>query len=231
MASRTTARTIAAGLATLVAAGASPARGQDAPRDGPPIPAVEVFDPATGERTHRLRTPLPARALRDVERALGRAGYRPGPVDGRGDRRTERALRRFQADEGLDRCGCVNWATVRRLGLPTAVTQTLVRSGGDRPERGADVDVVYPTGATPPDEDGPDVRERRPRAADTVRRPERAEPRERSRFRPAVPVFVPRSSGRPRTVPSGARAAPRRPAAGTGRILPLFPFVRPVIRP
>lgn len=49
--------------------------------------------------------------VREVQRALSRLGYRPGPVDGRFGPRTEAAVRWFQIKHGLEADGVVGPAT------------------------------------------------------------------------------------------------------------------------
>lgn len=53
--------------------------------------------------------------LRLIEARLDSLGLEPGPVDGRFDRDTRRALRNFQRDRGLDRTGFLDQATASRL--------------------------------------------------------------------------------------------------------------------
>ena len=50
-----------------------------------------------------------------VENRLAAAGQDPGGIDGRFDRTTRRAIRRFQRDQGLTVTGYVTQATMVRL--------------------------------------------------------------------------------------------------------------------
>lgn len=154
-------------LAAVLAAGAAgPAAAQRPPAvpgasAAPRIPgagaavrAVATFDPATGERTRELLTPLTPMERRTVERALVRQGLlAPGAADGVLDDRTAAALRRLQEREGLEACGCANLATARALGIPVrTVTTVLARSGDGGPDRGGGerVEVLYPGGPPAP---------------------------------------------------------------------------------
>jgi peptidoglycan hydrolase-like protein with peptidoglycan-binding domain len=50
-------------------------------------------------------------STRDLQRALRRAGYNPGPIDGKIGKRTGAALRAFQRREGLSITGRLDTAT------------------------------------------------------------------------------------------------------------------------
>ncbi len=54
--------------------------------------------------------------VRVLQRRLAGLGFAPGPVDGRYGPRTEQAVRRFQADHGLQVDGIADPSTVARLG-------------------------------------------------------------------------------------------------------------------
>ncbi len=56
-------------------------------------------------------------SVKEVQRALIKAGYEPGPVDGRMGQKTRAAIRRFQQDKGVDNTGSLDWATMKALGL------------------------------------------------------------------------------------------------------------------
>lgn len=205
--------------------------GQVSSPEGPSFEAVEVFRPATGERQHRLVAPLSAEERRAVERALREAGEAPGPIDGQVTPATEEALRAYQKRRGLTPCGCVNWETVRRLGLPTTVTITEVAAGdGPAQDPASGVEVVYPSTPGPERQSGRAAADSVPSAPDTVV----IFPRSRSRFDRGhryggIPVFV-RPDGAvgstpPRT-PSPSSSSSLVPPTGVPRLLP---FVRPVI--
>lgn len=55
--------------------------------------------------------------IQQVQRALNDAGYDVGPVTGRWDPETERALRDFQKDKGLDPTGRLDDRTILSLGF------------------------------------------------------------------------------------------------------------------
>lgn len=56
-----------------------------------------------------------SRVVRDLQRLLTRAGYQPGPVDGRYGPLTEAATRRFQLDHGLQADGIAGRQTLSAL--------------------------------------------------------------------------------------------------------------------
>ncbi len=56
-------------------------------------------------------------SVKEVQRALIKAGYEPGPVDGRMGQKTRAAISRFQQDKGIDSTGSIDWATMKALGL------------------------------------------------------------------------------------------------------------------
>lgn len=56
-----------------------------------------------------------ARLVRKVQSALLRLGYAPGPADGMMGPKTERAIREFQQDNGLQETGVPTWALLSRL--------------------------------------------------------------------------------------------------------------------
>jgi peptidoglycan hydrolase-like protein with peptidoglycan-binding domain len=68
--------------------------------------------------------------VRDLQRLLARTGYAPGPIDGRYGPRTEQAVRRFQADRGLQVDGIAGRQTLTALTAPTLV---LFPGAGDEP--------------------------------------------------------------------------------------------------
>lgn len=53
--------------------------------------------------------------LRDVQQALQRAGFDPGPIDGRMGRKTREALRHFQQAQGLTADGRIGPQTIAKL--------------------------------------------------------------------------------------------------------------------
>lgn len=233
---------IAAGVVGLLLAGAPGLlAAQDRPPGADALRAVETFDPTTDERTSEVMRPLTADERLRVEAALAAAGASPGEVDGRFDQRTRKALSRLQRRKGLAVCGCVDVATLDRLGVPTRTVMTTLADAGDA--SGRDVEVVYPSrpssepaarrregrpgrdGAPdrdradrPRDGETPGDRAARERAADrrTLTRRPRADFRSRSFFGFPVPVPV---LAPPRPLPprTAEPAAPHE-APATGRL-------------
>lgn len=62
-------------------------------------------------------TTLGADHVRQIQRALNDAGYDVGPVDGRWNAETERALRDFQKDKGIEPTGRIDDRTILALGF------------------------------------------------------------------------------------------------------------------
>ncbi len=88
------------------------ADGQGAPVFEPPRAGATEDRQATAEEAALGLTPVTARA---VEQRLAAMGFAPGEVDGRFDRRTRAALRRYQDAAGLPVTGYVNEITAVRL--------------------------------------------------------------------------------------------------------------------
>jgi peptidoglycan hydrolase-like protein with peptidoglycan-binding domain len=59
--------------------------------------------------------------VRELQRRLSRAGFSPGPIDGRYGPRTEAAVERYQGDRGLPVDGIVGPQTLSALRAPAAV--------------------------------------------------------------------------------------------------------------
>ena len=140
---------LAGGL--LLAGSPSSAAAQDAS-----VRAIATVVPSEGRRSLELMRPLTAPEVAAVQRRLAELGYRPGEPDGALDDAARRALEAFQRQEGLAVCGCVDVATVRRLGLELRVLVTRVAAGDGRSGGGdgaeqeaADVEVLYPTTTRP----------------------------------------------------------------------------------
>jgi peptidoglycan hydrolase-like protein with peptidoglycan-binding domain len=55
------------------------------------------------------------RKIKDIQTALRRAGYRPGPIDGKFGPKTLRAVEQFQRNQGLKVDGVVGSMTWRKL--------------------------------------------------------------------------------------------------------------------
>ena len=104
-----------------------------------------------------------SRLVRVLQRGLARAGYDPGPIDGRYGPLTEHAIRRFQAAHRLDADGIAGWQTLvqlRRQGntrrwvtrprvayRPTALTPPVTTARRSRPAGGLPAAWVGLTGA------------------------------------------------------------------------------------
>lgn len=54
-------------------------------------------------------------SVADVQRALKKAGYDPGPVDGQAGKKTKKAIKAFQRDHGLSADGVVGQKTWSKL--------------------------------------------------------------------------------------------------------------------
>ena len=55
--------------------------------------------------------------VKELQQALIKAGYEPGPVDGRMGPKTRSSLQRFQQDKGLAVTGDIDWETLQLLEL------------------------------------------------------------------------------------------------------------------
>jgi hypothetical protein len=63
----------------------------------------------------QVRSPHAEALTKDVQRLLARRGYRPGAIDGRLSPETVRAIRAFEADQGLEPEGRISARLVVRL--------------------------------------------------------------------------------------------------------------------
>ncbi len=87
--------------------------------------SVACSVPITAPETppHGQSTPLQAAAkalvvpVKQVQQALAKAGYVPGPIDGLMGQKTRAAILRFQKDKGVESSGYINHATMVALGL------------------------------------------------------------------------------------------------------------------
>ncbi len=70
-----------------------------------------------------------SRRVREVQRALRRLGYRPGPADGRFGPRTEAAVRWFQIKHGIPAVGAVGAGTLTHLRERTGPGATAAEPG------------------------------------------------------------------------------------------------------
>ncbi|HEX8076207.1 MAG TPA: peptidoglycan-binding protein, partial [Chthoniobacterales bacterium] len=55
--------------------------------------------------------------VNEVQSALAREGYYDGPIDGRLNSATRKALRKYQRDHGLDATGNIDRAVIEALRL------------------------------------------------------------------------------------------------------------------
>lgn len=85
--------------------------------------------PASNE-TGKVRSQQAEIVLRTVQQSLAALGYQPGKVDGRVGEETERAIREFEMDHGLDPTGRVSAELFSRLAK--AVSNTKVGAAGER---------------------------------------------------------------------------------------------------
>lgn len=98
---------------------------------------------SAGPRTYDRRT------VRQIQHALQKLGYDPGPVDGRMGPSTERAVRSFQRDVGMAEDGKLSEQLIKNLQVsfrqPAAPTQpAMPRTGGctSYADSGYDIDIV-----------------------------------------------------------------------------------------
>jgi peptidoglycan hydrolase-like protein with peptidoglycan-binding domain len=103
----------AAALALVAAAGAAPAA-HAAPAEVAPAARADWSAGAVALGTGFTQAGGSQR-VREVQRRLGRLGYRPGPADGLFGPRTERAAQRFQERNGLAADAVVGSRTLRAL--------------------------------------------------------------------------------------------------------------------
>ncbi len=74
-----------------------------------------------GEAPMSLQAGSQGKAVADVQNALKKQGFDPGPADGRFGATTESAVRAFQTSRGLMADGVVGQATWQALGLRGSV--------------------------------------------------------------------------------------------------------------
>ena len=85
-----------------------------------PPPASEAAAPRAAQTTPSP-TPTDVTAVgetvRIVQLALREKGYDPGPANGRAGKKTQGAIRKFQADRKLDPTGTIDYALLEKLGI------------------------------------------------------------------------------------------------------------------
>jgi DNA invertase Pin-like site-specific DNA recombinase len=121
---------LVAGLVLLAGAGTGAAAAQPAELPVAKLAAAGSLDRGAGFAQQRG-----AERVRVLQRALGRLGWAPGPVDGLYGPLTEAAVSRFQAANGLAADGVAGPATWRALGRSFDVRrlQLRLRRAGMRP--------------------------------------------------------------------------------------------------
>lgn len=87
--------------------------------------------PAANE-AGRIRSQQAEIVLRTVQQSLAALGYQPGKVDGRSGEETERAIREFEMDHGLDPTGRVSAELFSRLAKAVSSTKVGAATPGER---------------------------------------------------------------------------------------------------
>ena len=80
-------------------------------------PTSRLADAATSPRPFQTPEKPKKATVKQVQLTLAKAGYEPGPVDGRMGPKTRGALQRFQQDKGLAVTGDIDWETLQLLKL------------------------------------------------------------------------------------------------------------------
>jgi len=81
-----------------------------------------AHQPGVGKRTHCQKARPPAASADTevgaaVQKALLEAGYYKGAVDGEIGPMSQRAIKRYQSDHGMDPTGLINNALLKSLGI------------------------------------------------------------------------------------------------------------------
>jgi len=177
-----------------------------------------------------------SRLVRDVQRLLARTGYRPGPIDGRYGPLTEAAVRRFQADRGLEVDGIAGHQTLGALEAPalTVFPGAGYEPGGSRVVRDLQR-LLARTGYRPGPIDGrygplTEAAVRRFQAHRGLQVDGIAGPRTFADLRPRTrsqPITL--RTPRPAPVPAKAPRTTYRPALRTGRPAGSLPLGWPLL--
>lgn len=89
-------------------------------------------DKTTTNETGKIRSQQAEMVLRTVQQSLAALGYQPGKVDGRVGEETERAIREFEMDHGLDPTGRVSAELFSRLAKAVSNTKVGAAVPGER---------------------------------------------------------------------------------------------------
>ncbi len=81
----------------------------------PPVRTAEAAPPKRAPAPHREEPRAEGGELKRIQAALKRAGYDPGPLDGKMGQKTKTALLAFQKDNGLKPDGVVGEQTLAKL--------------------------------------------------------------------------------------------------------------------
>jgi peptidoglycan hydrolase-like protein with peptidoglycan-binding domain len=87
-------------------------------------------DASRGPQSNTTVYKLNANQNRQVQQSLNQDGFRAGRVDGAIGSHTQRALREFQHQQGLQLTGCPDAETLLMLGIVGAEMQNLGRANG-----------------------------------------------------------------------------------------------------
>ncbi len=109
-------------LACLVAAGCVPSLAGAGTRGSAAESKTAKKTPSSARTKSRRNYRYPQRAptrdrYKEIQRALAKRGYDPGPIDGRWGSRTSAALKRFEKDNNLPADGKLDSLVLITLGL------------------------------------------------------------------------------------------------------------------
>jgi hypothetical protein len=111
--------------------GTSTTQAQDRIEPAAEIRVVEVADNGYGQRARIVVEDLTRAEILRIQLELSRAGYDLDFHPGQLDDSTRRALTSFQAERGLEICGCVTYETIVALGIiPEVVARVEKQEGG-----------------------------------------------------------------------------------------------------
>ena len=102
----------------------------DVPPLAPPEASPRRAPPAETEQAETEHSPTIGGVVSQVQTALKRRGYYPGPVTGKFDPGTSAAVRRFQEDQGLPVDGVINTTLLNALEAPPRSEAPAAPDGG-----------------------------------------------------------------------------------------------------